>query len=172
MPSPFLPSTIWKLRTLTVVLATAAMTLAGCSGSSSRELRTPAQAAGFVAEVASGGPYGDWSLASDASQQAVQAWAARTRIDDLGRKLRSATPLLSPAGQELTWTCVMAHELIGLGTVGGITSFNNDDVGIVTKQALQSGVEQNHIPAMIHDASTVPFRDLALATSVVCGPPS
>jgi hypothetical protein len=165
-------STIWKLRTLAVVLATAATMLAGCSDSSSRQLRTPAQSAGFVAEVASGEPYGDWSLASDASQQAARAWAARTRIADLGRKLRSATPLLSPTYQELTWTCVMAHELISLGTVGGITSFNHDDVEIVTKQALQSGVEQNRIPAMIHDASTVPFRDLALATSVVCGPSS
>lgn len=156
---------------MAVVLATAA-TIAGCSGSSSRELRTPAQSAGFVAEVASGEPYGDWNLASDASQQAVQAWAARTRIEDLGRKLRSATPLLSPKSEELTWTCVMAHELISLGTVGGITSFNENDVGIVTRQALQGGVQQNQIPAMIHDASTVPFRDLALATSVVCGPSS
>jgi hypothetical protein len=165
------PSTIWTVRALAVVLATAATALAGCSGSSSRELRTTGQSAAFVAEVASGEPYSDWHLASDASRQAVQAWAARTRLGDLGRNLRSARPLVSPSDQEFTWTCVMAHELVGLGTVGGVTSFNEDDVGVVTKQALQSGVAQNQITAMIHDADTIPFRDLAFATSLVCGPP-
>jgi hypothetical protein len=164
------PSTIWTLPTLAVVLAIAAMVFAGCSGSSPRELRTPGQSAGFVAEVASGEPSGDWTLSSDASQQAVQAWAARTRIEDLGRKLRSATPLLSPEGQELTWTCLIAHELVNLGIVGGITSFNNDDVEIVTKQALQGGVEPDHINPVIQDTKTIPFRDLALTTAVVCGP--
>ncbi len=125
----------------------------------------------FVAEVASGEPYGDWHLASDASRQAVQAWAARTSLGDLGRRLRSARPLVSPSDQEFTWTCVMAHELVGLGTVGGVTSFDEDDAKIVTKQALQSGVAQSQITAMVHDAETVPFRDLAFATSLVCGPP-
>lgn len=165
------PSTIWTVRALAVVFATAATALAGCSGSSSRELRTSGQSAGFVAEMASGEPYSDWHLASDASRQAVQAWAARTMLGDLGHRLRSARPLLRFGGQELTWTCVMAHELIGLGTVGGVTSFDKDDVGIVTRQARQSGVAQNHITAMIHDADTIPFRDLAFATSLVCGPP-
>lgn len=65
----------------------------------------------------------------------------------------------------------MAHELVGLGTVGGVTSFDEDDAKIVTKQALQSGVAQSQITAMVHDAETVPFRDLAFATSLVCGPP-
>lgn len=163
------PSTTCKSCALAILLAVAATTFAGCSGSSLRELRTPGQSAGFIAEVASGEPYGDWNLASDAPQQIVRTWAARSEIDDLGRKLRSATPLLSSNGQELTWTCIMAHELVNLGSVGGITSFDDNDVGIVTRQALQSGVGQNHIAAMIHDASTIPFRDLALATSVVCG---
>ena len=91
-------------------------------------------------------------------------------IEDLGGKLRNATPLLSPNGQELTWTCVIAHELVNLGIVGAITSFNNDDVEIVTKQALKAGIEPPHVKALIHDAKTIPFRDLALATSVACGP--
>ncbi len=65
----------------------------------------------------------------------------------------------------------MAHELIGLGTAGGSTTFDEDDAKIVTRQALQSGVAQSQITAMIHDADTIPFRDLAFATSLVCGPP-
>ena len=155
---------------MAIVLTVAATTFAGCSGSSPRELSTPGQSKGFVAEVASGESYGDWDLASDASRQAVQAWAARSQIEDLGRKLRSATPSPSSSNEELTWTCAMAHELVNLGIVGGVTSFDHDDVEIVTRQALQNGVAQNHITAMIHDADTIPFRDLALATSVVCGP--
>jgi hypothetical protein len=151
-----------------------ATTLAGCSSSSEKlrtaaqELRTPGQSMGFVAEVASGEPYGDWQLASNASQQAAQAWAARTTIGDLGNKLRGAA-FLSPHGNA-SWRCEMARNLVSLGAVGEITSFNSDDVGVVTGDAMRLGVKQGEISAMIHDASTVPFRDLAIATAVACGP--
>jgi hypothetical protein len=162
------PTAVWTLRALAAALAIAALT--GCSGSS-KELRTPAQAAGFVAEVAAGGPYDDWKLAGGASRQAVQAWAARARIGDLGRRLRDAA-VLPPGynGYNASWTCEMARNLVGLGSVGGVTSFDGNDVGIVTRNALQEGVKRDQIPAMIHDAVTVPFRDLAIATAVVCGP--
>ena len=64
----------------------------------------------------------------------------------------------------------MAYKLVSLSAVGSVTSFNNDDIGYVTKEALQAGIKQNQISTMIHDASTIPFRDLALATTAVCGP--
>jgi hypothetical protein len=150
--------------TVTLALATA---LAGCS-SSSWELRTPAQAAGFVSEVASGEPYGDWRLAGDATQQADQAWAARATVAELGRNLRSGPYVSIPGGA--SWSCEMARNLVSLGAVAAVTSFNSDDVGIVTRKAQALGVDNRRIWAMIHDASTVPFRDLAIATAVVCGP--
>jgi hypothetical protein len=167
----FIRPSILTPRTLAVPLAIVASTLAGCSGSSSRELRTPGQSEGFVAEAASGEPYSDWNLTSNASLQATQAWAARAKIEDLGHKLRSALPLLPSSGPEPTWTCVMAHELVNLGTAGGTPHFEEDDVKIVIRNAREKGIAQNQITAMIHDASTIPFRDLAVATSVVCGPP-
>ncbi|MGC2372460.1 MAG: hypothetical protein WA484_01175 [Solirubrobacteraceae bacterium] len=153
-------SSIWTLSALAVALAVATA-LAGCS-SSSRELRTPGQSAGFVTEVASGEPYGDWHLASHASPQAAQAWAARARIGDLGRRLR---------GEEASWMCEMGQKLVTLGTVGAVTSFDSNDIEIVTKQGLQAGAKPNNISAMMHDASTIPFRDMTLATVAVCGPP-
>lgn len=162
-------STIWTLRAPAAALAIAT-TLAGCSDSS-KELRTQGQVAGFVAEVALGEPYGDWKLASDAPRQAVQTWAARVRIDDLGHRLRSSSRLPEEgSGQEPSWTCAMARQLVSLGAVGSVTSFDQNDVEIVTRDALRAGVKQDLIPPMIHDASTVPFRDLAIATAVACGP--
>lgn len=155
------PSPAWTPAILTIVLAATAA-LAGCSNSSS-ELRTPGQAAGFVAEVASGEPSGDWHLASGASQQATQAWAARATIGDLGRRLR---------GEEASWTCEMARKLVALGSVGGTAFFDTNDVNIVTDEALRVGARPDRISAMTHDARIVPFRDLALATAVVCGPPA
>jgi hypothetical protein len=121
--------------------------------------------------VAAGERYGDWKLASNPSRQAVDAWAARATIAELGRKLRDA-PLPPAEGgrQEPGWTCAMAYKLVSLGAVGSVTSFNNDDIGYVTKDALQAGIKQGQISAMIHDASTVPFRDFAVATAAVCGP--
>jgi hypothetical protein len=150
---------------IAAALSTGALT--GCS-SSSKELRTTAQAAAFVSAVTSGEPYGDWKLASGASRQA-QAWAARATLGDLGRKLRSGPPDPSTAG-DASWTCEMARKLVSLGAVGEVSSFNSDDVGIVTRDAQQLGIKQSQISTMVHDASTVPFRDLAIATAVVCGP--
>jgi hypothetical protein len=149
------------LRTAAVAL-TLVTALAGCSGSS-RELRTPGQAAGFVAAVALGEPPDGWHLASHASRQAAQAWAARSAIADLGRRLR---------GEEAPWTCEAAHKLVALGTVGGITSFNANDVGITTGEALQVGAKPDRIAALMHDARTIPFRDLALLAVATCGPPT
>jgi hypothetical protein len=159
----------WTLRSLVGALAIAT-TLAGCSNSS-KELRTPGQAAGFVVEVASGEPYDDWTLASDASRQAVQAWKARVQIGELGNKLRDAPPMGPGAVvRGANWTCAMTSHLVSLGTAGGITSFNTDDVEIATNEALTENIKPGPISAMIHIAETVPFRDLALATALVCGP--
>jgi hypothetical protein len=141
--------------------------LCGCS-SSSQELRTPADADGFVAEVAAGEPYGEWKLANGASPQAAQAWAARATIGDLGRRLRNAAKV--EATGNATWTCEMARNLVGLGAVSEVTSFDSFDAGAVSKEASQLGYKPAEIAAMIHDASTVPFRDMAIATAVVCGP--
>jgi hypothetical protein len=155
-----------RLLTLMAAAVTVAA-LSGCSNSS-RELRTPAQAAGFIAEVAAGEPYDGWQLAGGASTQAAQAWAARVRLADLGHRLRSAAR--GPASGEPTWTCEMARQLVSLGAVGGVTSFDITDVEIVTKEATQMGHKHADIAAMLHDASTIPFRDLAMATAVACGP--
>jgi hypothetical protein len=152
---------------LAAFTAAAIATLSGCS-SSSQELRTPADAAGFVAEVASGEPYGEWKLANNASPQAAQAWAARATIGDLGRRLQNAAK--DETAGDPTWTCEMARNLVSLGAVSEVTSFDGVDVGIVRREASQLGYKQDEIAAMIHDASTVPFRDLAIATAVVCGP--
>ncbi|MGA9285508.1 MAG: hypothetical protein WBV85_08695 [Solirubrobacteraceae bacterium] len=162
-------SRIGRPRVLTVTLA-AVVILSGCSGSS-RELRTSGQSAGFVAEAASGEPLDDWNLTSNASQPAVQAWAARAKIGDLGQKLRNASHLAEEGGrEEASWTCTMARKLVGLGAVGSITSFDQNDVEIVSREALGYGVKQDLISAMIHDARGIPFRDFAIATAVVCGP--
>ncbi len=152
---------------LAAFTAAAIATLSSCSNSS-RELRTQADAAGFVAEVASGGPYGEWKLANGASPQADQAWAARATIGDLGRRLQNAAK--DETAGNPTWTCEMARNLVSLGAVSEVTSFDGVDVGIVTSEAGKLGYKQDEIAAMIHDASTVPFRDLAIATAVVCGP--
>ncbi|HEX4115290.1 MAG TPA: hypothetical protein VHY18_05395 [Solirubrobacteraceae bacterium] len=152
---------------LVVFTAIAIASLCGCSNSS-RELRTPAEADGFVAEVASGEPYGEWKLANGASLQAAQAWAARATIGDLGRRLQNAAKLETPGNA--TWTCEMARNLVGLGAVSEVTSFDSFDVEAVTREAVKLGYKRDEIAAMTHDASTVPFRDLAIATAVVCGP--
>jgi hypothetical protein len=146
---------------LTVALAATAF--AGCSSapSHSGELRAPGQAAGFVAELAWGEPSSGWQLASHASQQAVEAWKDRDAMGDLGRRLRS---------EDASWACELAQKLVSLGAVGAITSFDENDVSIVTNEALKAGAKPDRISATIHDASTVPFRDLALVTVTICGP--
>ena len=81
-----------------------------------------------VAEVASGEPYGDWSPASDASQQAVRAWAARTEIEDLGHKL---TKRDAPSALQRSRTHVDMCNILDLSCVvdGSTTSKPSGDNG-------------------------------------------
>ena len=151
-----------------LLLTTFAVTaMCGCSGSA-KELNTSGQAAGFVAEVASGQAAGEWSLASGASREVAQAWSARASIQDLGRRLRTAAKL--PLRDGATWTCEMARQLVSLGAVGSVTSYDITDIEIVTREATQLGYKHKEIAAMLHDTGTIPFRDLAIATAVACGP--
>ena len=128
----------------------------GCSGG--RELRTPGQAAGFVVEVAGGESPGDWKLASNPSAEAAQAWADRVTIGDLGRRLRS---------EGSSWTCEFAHKAVGLGSIG---YFDENDSGIVTREATGMGVGSNRISPTLRDIVTLRFREFVLITTSFCGP--
>jgi hypothetical protein len=141
---------------LPVIALLATTALAGCSGG--RELRTPGQAAGFVVEVAGGESPGDWKLASKASAEASQAWADRQTLADFGRRLRS---------ESSSWACEFAHKSVGLGSIG---YFDENDSGIVSREAAGEGIASARITALLHDVVALRYRELVLATTSICGP--
>jgi len=146
---------LYPLATVTAVaLLTAA--LGGCSGD--RELATQGQAAGFVVEVAGGESAGSWELASKHTAEAAQAWSDRTQIADFGRRLR---------GEGAAWTCEFAYKAVGLGSIG---NFNQNDSGIVTREAAALGIPSGRIAATLRDLVTMRYRELVLVTTSICGP--
>jgi hypothetical protein len=134
----------------------AATALAGCS--QSRELQTQGQTAGFVVQVAGGESPTNWKLASTPSAEAARAWASRSTIADLGRRLRS---------EGSAWACEFAHKSVGLGSIG---YFNENDSGIVSRQAAEIGVDHRKITQTLHDIVALHFRELVLAVTSICGP--
>ncbi len=130
--------------------------LGGCS--SSRELRTQGQAAGFAVEVAGGEPASDWSLAAKPTPGAAQAWADRRQIADLGRRLRE---------EGSAWTCEFAHKSVGLGSIG---SFNENDSGIETREGAAKDIDPKRVAATLNDIVTMHFREFVMITTSICGP--
>ncbi len=133
-----------------------AAALSGCS--SSRELRTRGQAAGFTVEVAGGEPASDWRLAAKATPAATQAWADRRQIADLGRRLRE---------EGSAWTCEFAHKSVGLGSLG---NFDETDSGIQTREGAAKGIAPERVAATLSDIVTMHFREFVLLTTSICGP--
>jgi len=138
---------------LALVAATA---LAGCS--QSRELKTQGQAAGFVVQVAGGESPSNWTLASTPSAEAAQAWTNRAVSANLGRRLRR---------EGSAWACEFAHKSVGLGSIG---YFDENDSGIVSREAAQMGVAAPQIAQTLHDVVALHFRELVLVTTSICGP--
>jgi hypothetical protein len=134
----------------------AATALAGCS--QSRELQTQGQTAGFVVQVAGGESPTSWKLASTPSTEAAQAWANRSTIADLGRRLRS---------EGSTWACEFTHKSVGVGSLG---DFDEEDSGIVSRQAAAMGVGHQKIAQTLHDIVALHFRELVLVATSICGP--
>jgi hypothetical protein len=130
--------------------------LGGCS--EGRELRTSGQAGGFVVEVAGGESPDAWKLASSPTTEAAQAWADRTTVSDLGRRLRKEGSL---------WACEFAHKSIGLGSIG---YFDENDSSIETKEGASLGIKPNLVAATLHDIVALRFRELVLVTTNICGP--
>jgi hypothetical protein len=138
------------------MLALLATVLGACS--QSRELRTQGQASGFVVQVAGGESPGSWSLASGPTPEAAQAWADRSTIADLGHRLRA---------EGSAWTCEFAHKSVGLGSIG---YFNENDSGIMTREATGMGIKPGLVAATLHDVVALRFRELVLVTTSICGP--
>lgn len=133
-----------------------AATVGGCS--EARELSTSGQASSFVVGVAGGESPEGWKLTSKPTTRAVQAWANRDIIGDIGRRLRS---------EGSSWACEFAHTSIGLGSIG---YFDENDGPIVTRDAASLGINSGLISALLHDLVLLHFRELVLVSTSICGP--
>lgn len=146
---------LWRSTGVALLIAFTP-TLGGCS--QGRELRTTGQAGGFVVEVAGGESPDAWRLTSKPTAEAAQAWADRTTISDLGRRLRR---------EGSTWTCEFAHKSVGLGSIG---YFDENDSSIQSREGASLGVKQELVSATLHDIVALRFRELVLVTTNICGP--
>ena len=143
-------------RMFLLTLALAATLISGCSGS--RQLQTPGQSAEFAIEVADGESPDNWTLASQPSHEAAQAWADRKTIVDLGRRLNR---------EGSSWACETARKSVGLAALG---YFDHNDYVVLTKNATEENVPPNRIATLLHDITTLHYRELVLVTTSVCGP--
>ena len=143
------------MRLLLWLLILLAAVLVGCSGSSSDELRTPAEATSFISAIARGGAAADWRLSTGASSAATRVWSERAAIADIGLRLRRL---------KKAWACEFAE---GSAVMGDGKLSPGDGIA-VTGIAEQKGAKPAEVGPMLTDAFRIYGPDLAKTTTAVC----
>jgi hypothetical protein len=146
-------------RAICITAAIMAVAAAGCGGSS--ELRTGAQAGGFIDDLVRG-TSDDWDLATEAGAAARSAWLHRAALERIGEKLRAD-------GGE--WACSTAEAVNYAPKV-----VNGLGLGISPEQRieiiLQVGEDdrtRDEANALIDEILSITPFEATEALSAVCG---
>jgi hypothetical protein len=149
----------WPGRRSWLLIAVAS-TLIGCGGNP-EELRSAEQSTEFIRDIARGGKIGEWTLADNATVEAIRAWTHRGTVQDLGKTLRDRGP---------EWACETAerveraHKVIhGIGLDVSV-----DDRRAIVASAMEEGASEEEVNALIDRAVQLTSSELVEATAAAC----